>query len=88
VRNRGSVNERTGVADRITVAFLRWIWRFASTDRPRILAGLDAHRRTTEVVVLRSRRDVRRFLTRVGGVASAPAQGPPSGRERASSQAA
>ena len=67
LRPRGAVDEQTGVADRFNLAFLRWIWRFRSIERPQILAGLDAHRATTDVVVLRSRRQVRRFLGRAGG---------------------
>jgi hypothetical protein len=40
----------------------RWIWSFRSTSRPGLLAQLDEPSIAPKTVVLRSRRDVRRFL--------------------------
>jgi adenylate kinase family enzyme len=40
----------------------RWIWSFRSTSRPALLAQLDEPSIAPKTVVLRSRRDVRRFL--------------------------
>jgi adenylate kinase family enzyme len=62
LRYRGLIDRERGIADRITVEFLRSIWRFRRDVRPRVLEILDRHERTARVVVLRSRRDVRAFL--------------------------
>jgi adenylate kinase family enzyme len=42
--------------------FMRFIWDFPRTARPRIYELLDRYRGDTRVVVLRSRREVRGFL--------------------------
>ena len=65
LRYRGRIDPDAGVADRIDVAFLRWIWRFNRNDRPRIQEALERHAATTDVVVLRTRADIRRFLATV-----------------------
>jgi adenylate kinase family enzyme len=71
-RYRGGVDPASGVADRVNLGFLRWIWRFPGRERRRVLALLDAHAETTDVVVLRGRADVERFLvSRTGAAASA-----------------
>jgi adenylate kinase family enzyme len=62
LRHRGLVDRQHGVVDRINLGLLRWIWRFRRDARPRILAILGRHSHETRVVVLRSRRDVARFL--------------------------
>ena len=62
LRYRGLVDRERGIADRITLEFLRWIWRFRREARPRILAILGRHAASTRVVVLRSRREIGRFL--------------------------
>jgi adenylate kinase family enzyme len=46
--------------------FMRWIWDFPRKARPRIAEILDRHRTDTEIVVLRSRREIHDFLTRPG----------------------
>lgn len=62
LRYRGLIDPEPGILDRISVEFLRWIWRFPRDSRPRIEELLERHAATTRVVVLRSRRDVRAFL--------------------------
>ena len=62
LRHRGTCDPATGVADRIGPGFLRWIWRFPRDDRPRVLAALARAAPTTQVVVLRSRREASRFV--------------------------
>lgn len=42
--------------------FMRWIWGFPRKARPRIYDLLERHGGDRRVVVLRSRREVRRFL--------------------------
>jgi adenylate kinase family enzyme len=51
-RYRGRIEAEAGVADRIDLEFLRWIWRFRRDYRPRVLAALERHAATTQVVVL------------------------------------
>ena len=68
LRHRGRIDPELGVADVLGLGFVRWIWRFPRTARPRILELLERHAADTDVVVLRSRRQVRRWL------ASQPAQ--------------
>jgi adenylate kinase family enzyme len=63
IRYRGQLRPDLGVYDRISWAFVRWICLFRRRQRPRILDLLRAF--NGEVVVLHSRRDVRRFLATV-----------------------
>ena len=42
--------------------FMRWVWEFPHKARPRIYELLERYSGDTRVVVLRSRREVRRFL--------------------------
>jgi adenylate kinase family enzyme len=64
LRHRGAVDEATGVADVLNAALLRWIWRFPRRERPLVLAALERHAATTEVVVLRSHRAAETWLRR------------------------
>ena len=61
-RHRGRMDPSTGVADAISPSLVKWMWRFHSRDRPRILAILERHTETTRIVILRSRAATRRFL--------------------------
>lgn len=67
LRYRGLVDRERGIADRITLEFLRWIWRFPREVRPRVVEILARHAATTDIVVLRSRRQARAFLAAVTG---------------------
>ena len=64
-RYRGRVVPEKGVADVITIDLLRWIWHFPRVDRPKVVAALERHRVTTDIVVLRSWREVRDFVASV-----------------------
>ncbi len=76
-RFRGAMRPELGVYDRITWEFLLWIARFRRRHRPRIVALLDAHRQRADVVVLRSRRDVRRWLAGVAAGAAGQTRATP-----------
>jgi adenylate kinase family enzyme len=65
LRYRGRMHPELGVYDRINADFVRWIWSFRATARPRILALLAAS--TCDVVVLRSHREARTFLQHLRG---------------------
>ncbi len=60
LRFRGQMRPDIGVYDRINAAFIRWIWSFGRTARPRVLKLLDGCSCT--VVTLHSRGQVRAFL--------------------------
>jgi adenylate kinase family enzyme len=42
-------------------AFFRWLWNYPRKTRPKLMALLEEARSTTEVVILRSRDEVRRW---------------------------
>lgn len=50
--------------ERLTLEYLRWIWGYRSSRRPGILRRLKELGDEKTVVILRSRRDVDRFLER------------------------
>jgi adenylate kinase family enzyme len=56
------VAQRDGVGAFRNRAFMRWIWDFPRKARPRIYELLARYGGDRRVVVLRSRREVRRFL--------------------------
>jgi adenylate kinase family enzyme len=56
------VAQRDGLGAFRNHEFMRWIWDFPRKARPRIYELLERHDGDTRVVVLRSRREVRRFL--------------------------
>jgi adenylate kinase family enzyme len=60
LRYRGQMRPDIGVYDRINAEFIRWIWSFGNTVRPRIMKALDEC--SCNVVVLRSRGQARTFL--------------------------
>ena len=51
-----------GCPERMTWEFVRWIWDYPRAHRPNVLRRLAALPAGTAVVILRSRRAVRRFL--------------------------
>lgn len=51
-----------GCREQIDLEFLRWIWRFPRHSRPHLVAALERHREGRRVEVLRSGREVARFL--------------------------
>lgn len=64
LRYRGELRPDLGVYDRINWAFLRWLCSFRRRHRPALLKRLDSFDGAR--IVLRRRRDVRRFLSTVG----------------------
>jgi adenylate kinase family enzyme len=51
-----------GCPERLTWEFLRWIWRYPTERRPKILRQLSALRADQRVVVLRSTAEVDKFI--------------------------
>jgi adenylate kinase family enzyme len=64
VRDRGRARNDLpdGCREGLDLPFLRWIWRYPRTDRPRVLRLLDGLDGSVAVHRLRSPADVQRFL--------------------------
>jgi hypothetical protein len=64
VKHRGETRPEMpdGCPEKLNLAFLLWIWNYPSRSRRKVLALLEACRATKNVVHLRTRRDVERFL--------------------------
>ena len=61
-RGRSRPDMAPGCPERLTWEFARWVWDYPRRRRPGILARLDALAGAKRVVVLRSTREVERFL--------------------------
>jgi adenylate kinase family enzyme len=72
VKRRLATGRRTksdmaeGCPERITMAFVRWIWRYASVSRSRIVSALAEASRRVEIVTVSARRDVQNVLLACG----------------------
>jgi len=64
LRHRGGQHPSVGVFDRITWGFIRYVLGYRRQMAPRIRHLLANHAADADVVVLRSRRAVRRYLDR------------------------
>lgn len=64
-RYRGGQHTKDGVFDRITWSFIRYIWNYRKTMRPKVRQLLDDHGRAATLITLTSRRQASRFLTRL-----------------------
>jgi adenylate kinase family enzyme len=60
-RGHGRCVQAEGCPERVSLAFLRWVWRYPREGRLRVLAAIRAHA-GPDVVVVRSRRDAVRLI--------------------------
>jgi adenylate kinase family enzyme len=67
--HRGGQHQELGVYDRITWSFIKYIVGYRREMLPRVRGLIRRHAPGATVVVLRSRREARRFLQGAGGVA-------------------
>ncbi|MGH3754925.1 MAG: hypothetical protein ACRDRP_19950 [Pseudonocardiaceae bacterium] len=64
-RYRGGQHTKDGVYDRITWSFVRYIWGYRRSMRPRVRQLLDEHGGNVRLVTLTSRRQTARFLAQL-----------------------
>jgi adenylate kinase family enzyme len=64
-RVRSPILQAEGCPQKVDVEFLRWIWSFPRSTRPKVLGVLARHAPTTDIVHLRSTTEVRAFLSRL-----------------------
>ncbi len=72
-RGRTRPDMAPGCEERLSLEFVRWIWTYPRRRRGQILARLARLRGEKAVFVLRSARDVERFVAGLGPAGRAPA---------------
>jgi adenylate kinase family enzyme len=66
-RRRTRPDMGAGCDEQLTWEFLRFLWRYPRDGRRRIVAAMESHGARARHVVLRSPREVERFLASLGG---------------------
>ena len=61
-RNRSRPDMAEGCNEKIDWSFVQWIWNYSRRSRPKVVRLLAEHAATKEIVWLRSRSDVEKFL--------------------------
>ena len=61
-RNRSRPDMAEGCNEKLDLEFISWVWNYAHRSRPRVVKLLEEHSRSKEIVWLRSKADVERFL--------------------------
>ncbi|MGQ0776295.1 MAG: DNA topology modulation protein FlaR [Pseudonocardiales bacterium] len=62
---RSGQHAKDGVYDRITWNFVRYIWGYRTTMRPKVRHLLDEHGGNTRLITLTSRRQAARFIAQI-----------------------
>jgi adenylate kinase family enzyme len=70
-RYRGGQHTKDGVYDRITWNFVRYIWSYRKTMRPKVRRLLDEHGGDARLINLTSRRQAARFVAQLQAETSA-----------------
>jgi adenylate kinase family enzyme len=65
-RYRGGQHHQDGVFDRITFSFVKYIWGYRKTMKPRVVALAADHGPHANLVVLSSRKAANRFVAAIG----------------------
>jgi adenylate kinase family enzyme len=60
--NRSRPDVAEGCPEKLDWEFVLWVWNYSRTSRPKVMKLLREHAETKQVVWLRSRSEVRRFL--------------------------
>lgn len=66
-RNKTRPDMREGNKERFDLEFYKWIWNFPKIQRPKIMEILSGLSTDKKVVVLRSPKDMKHFLTQIKG---------------------
>lgn len=64
-RNRTRPDMGEGCEERLDLNFLKWVWDYPKEKRPEILKKLDELSNDKQVIILRSPKEVQRFLANV-----------------------
>jgi adenylate kinase family enzyme len=64
-RYLGGQHAKDGVYDRITCNFVRYIWEYRKTMRPRVRQLIDEHGGNAKLITLTSRRQAARFVAQL-----------------------
>ena len=70
-RYRGGQHAQEGVYDRLTWSFIRYIWGYRKTMRPRVQGLLAEHGGSVRLITLTSRRQADRFVAQLEAEAAA-----------------
>jgi adenylate kinase family enzyme len=62
-RNRIRLDMAEGCPEKLDLKFLGWIWNFPNRTRPKIISRIENNGRVKNLVILRSRKDVKQFLS-------------------------
>jgi adenylate kinase family enzyme len=60
--NRTRPDMAAGCPERLNLEFIRWIWNYPNTSRPRITAALQTASENIEIITVSSRKDVGKIL--------------------------
>jgi adenylate kinase family enzyme len=63
-RGRTRPDMAEGCHERLDLGFIRWVWRYKSGTRPRMIEALRQLPQSKQVIWLRSQAEVKRFLAR------------------------
>ena len=61
-RNRSRPDMAEGCNEKLDLEFVSWVWGYSRRSRPKVVKLLREHSETKQIIWLRSRADVRRFL--------------------------
>ncbi|QVY62552.1 DNA topology modulation protein [Cytobacillus gottheilii] len=64
-RNKTRPDMGEGCKERFDLDFLQWIWNYPKTKRPEILKRLNQMSKDQRVIILKSPREVKKFLKKV-----------------------
>jgi adenylate kinase family enzyme len=62
-RGRSRPDLGPGCPERLSWEFMVWIWNYPKQSRPRVMEQIEVHSANTEIVVLRSQKEIDRFLS-------------------------
>lgn len=64
-RNKTRPDMGEGCEERFSFEFFKWIWQYPKTKKPGILERIEKLSKDKEIIILKSPRDVQRFLEKV-----------------------